>query len=65
MERTKSADKGMDKESILGGPRSVVAVHPVADVTEHVPPSGVTAGFASLYPPYNLVGEVRVPQHLN
>lgn len=31
-----------------------MAVDLVADVMEHVPPLGATAGFASLYPPYGL-----------
>ena len=30
-----------------------MAANLVPDVTEHVPPLGATAGFASLYLPYN------------
>jgi hypothetical protein len=48
--RTKPADNGMNRQSILGGPRSVVAVDLVVDVTEIVSPLGVMAGFAFALP---------------
>ncbi len=52
----KPADKRiLRKESIPGGPCSVVAVDLDADVTEHVSPFDLMAGFASLYPPYSSV----------
>jgi len=42
----KPADNALNKESIPGGPCSGVAADLVVDVTEHVPPLGVMAGFA-------------------
>jgi hypothetical protein len=47
--RRQRIEQGIDP----GGPRSVVAVYVDADVTEHVRPFDLMAGFASLYPPYN------------
>jgi hypothetical protein len=44
----KTAEDALNKESILRGLGFVVAAYVDADMTEHVPPLGVTADFASL-----------------